>query len=278
MDRDAGDRVSYAWYVDGRQAAEGPSLRLKLPKTSGPGPHRVEAEASDQAAHKSPRVAWNVSVRASAPEIADFEPRTSPISVPAGESRRFSAAPKTGGGDVRLEWTLDGTAAHASSDGRFDLPPTLASGAHDLAVAAVDPEGRRSTPLRWTVNVEAKAPPPPAPAPPPAAVATAAGISEADARQWLAHFLDAWQQKDVPALRRLGVINTPGQEEKLRSVLKQYREYHVTVRNERIRVDGAHATLTFERSDSDETGKSRPAFEEVYHLAKGPDGVVTALP
>jgi hypothetical protein len=55
------DRVSYRWYVDGREVSRAASFRFKAAPPPG-ATRRVEVELADAAGLKAPRVGWTIEV------------------------------------------------------------------------------------------------------------------------------------------------------------------------------------------------------------------------
>jgi hypothetical protein len=280
VDPNPGDRLAYAWSLDGQEVSRAETWRFAAPPASGARmpPRVVEVEVSDQDGLKAPRVAWNVEIKPSPPEIVDFEPRGRTVPVEAGRSAEFSVRTRArgGGGAVRHEWTIDGRPA-GSVEGRFTLPSTLAPGNHEVSVAAVDARGLRSPAQRWRVEVAAVTPPaaavPPKPSEPVAPEVSE--LSEAEARAWLERIRDAYQRKDAAALRALGILKNEEQERAFTQAMRRYKDYRVTISNPKIQPEGARATVSFDRSDADETGRVLPHPRQVYRLQKI-DGKVVA--
>jgi tRNA A-37 threonylcarbamoyl transferase component Bud32 len=272
-------RLNYAWFLDGEEVSREVSWRFTAPVPSGAQEtHKVEAEVADRDGRKAPRAVWTVAVRATPPRIVDYQPRASVLSVDRGEPAVLSVTARGSDPSARLreEWRLDGRVVAADEPGRLVLPTTLTAGAHQVEFAAIDPRGLRSAPQRWTVEVGGRAPEParPAsPAPPPAKVESTA-LSEAETRAWLRSFRDALERKDIARLRALGFITRDDQARKMKEALDRYREYRVSITNEQIRLEGDRATVSFDRTDSDETGRALSVPRQTVRLVKGPNGVV----
>jgi serine/threonine-protein kinase len=61
-DRNPGDRLGHAWFLDGRRVARGASWRFVAPAGSSGATHTVEVEVTDATGLRAPRVTWNVEV------------------------------------------------------------------------------------------------------------------------------------------------------------------------------------------------------------------------
>jgi hypothetical protein len=139
--------------------------------------------------------------------------------------------------------------------------------------------------MRWTVSV----PLPPAaretsppeivaalpserlPAEPPRVAVTA--LTQADVRDWLHRYEQAWEARDVDRLQALGIVRAH-QAEATRQALRVYERLEVSIENEQIAIDGQQARVSFDRSDVDEKGKKLVHPRQSFRLEKGPGGVV----
>jgi hypothetical protein len=79
-------------------------------------------------------------------------------------------------------------------------------------------------------------------------------IAETEAQEWLGRVHTAWNTRDADTLVALGIIRTERADD-LRRALGAYKELHVDLQNVLISVDGAHAAVSYDRVDTDETGK-----------------------
>jgi hypothetical protein len=125
-------------------------------------------------------------------------------------------------------------------------------------VVVVDERDLRSDPRRWSVVVEKPR--------------EVAGITEAEARDWLARYRSAFERNDKGTLLALGVFSTPEEAER---ACKGWGPRTVTTRNESIDRQGQFASVSFNRTDRDhQSGKDveYPA-RLVYRLEKGSEGV-----
>jgi hypothetical protein len=101
-------------------------------------------------------------------------------------------------------------------------------------------------------------------------------VSEDDARQWLGRYTNAWKARDVAALSALGVIRRD-QEPALLRALEGYKSLDVGVGNESISVDARRATVSFDRIDTDETGRKLSHPRQKVLLERTPAGVVATF-
>jgi len=176
-DQDAGDVVSYAWFLNGQdQGSNTPSLLLytgDLP----PGNHLVEVKADDgnHAVEDLAWHSWQLMVTQDAPVnhapvIDSVAPNGSPT-VQAGSSLTCSVDASDEDGDfLTYGWLLDG-AAQSETSSTFSFSPDESQvGAHSVQVTVLDgvPNDDGTDPsFLWSVNVETSTPAPPPPPPPP---------------------------------------------------------------------------------------------------------------
>ena len=99
-------------------------------------------------------------------------------------------------------------------------------------------------------------------------------VSEQEVREWLASYQKAWESHDVAALSALGVIQEH-QQPALRKSLSSYGRLDVSVSNETISVDGGWALLSFDRLDTDETGRELKLPRQIVLLERTPAGIVS---
>ena len=99
-------------------------------------------------------------------------------------------------------------------------------------------------------------------------------ITEQDAREWLARYLNAWETRDVATLAALGAVS-PDRQEALRNALDAYVALHVSVSNATFTPEGTHGLLSFDRTDSDETGKQLKHPRYTLELERRAAGVVS---
>jgi hypothetical protein len=277
-DPDPKEKFAYEWFVDGRPVGTGKTLRFEAPALEERKvARRVEAEVTDAAGLKSGRVGWDVDVVWTPPEVVRLEPKDRKLTLEPGETRELRASSTSPAkGALTYEWRLDGKLQQPTTSARFQLPSDLSTGSHAVEVASIDPRGLRSDPLGWTVDVRA-APPPTVPItppptmpttpttivsmlppstvpsrpPPPTLPPTGTGaITQAEARDWLARYQNAWERKDAGALVALGITSGDRAQE-IVSKLDYLRQ--VRVGNESVSDDGT--TVSFDRTDVADTGK-----------------------
>ena len=104
--------------------------------------------------------------------------------------------------------------------------------------------------------------------------ATSDRLTEQDARDWLARYKSAWDARDVASLSALGVIREEQQTD-MRRVLAEYKRLDVSVTNESISLEGKRALLSFDRTDTDETGKELRHPRQTVLLERSAAGVVS---
>jgi hypothetical protein len=267
-------RLAYVWFLDGREVGRNSTWQFRAPTAvDAKATHKVEAEVADDGGLKAPRVAWNVEVTWAPPRIVSYTPKERQVVAEAGTPTRFSASARTtdGGSTLTYEWTLDGGPAARVPEGRFETPASLSPGEHMLQLTAVDARGSRSAPQRWTVAVGKREAAPPVPPPPPPP--SVERLTEADVREWLNRYKSAYESRQVDALQRIGVVSA-AQAEAVSKALAGYKSLQVTVSNERITLQGQNATVSFDRSDRDETGKTMPYPKQTWRLQKSASGVV----
>jgi len=265
-------RLAYVWFLDGREVGRKSTWQFKVPTTSAAKTsHRVEAEVTDDGGLKAPRVAWDVEVTWAPPRIVAYSPQERRVVAEPGKSTQFSASARGAdvGSALTYEWALDGEEARRTPEGRFEAPASLSPGEHALQLTALDGRGMRSAPQRWTVEVGKPDVTPPPPSPP----SIVEQLTEDEVRDWLIRYKSAWESRKVEALQRIGVV-TAAQADAVRKALSGYENFHVTVTNERITLQGQQATVSFDRSDTDETGKAMPHPKQTWRLQKSALGVV----
>jgi len=68
-DKDPGDPITYAWFLDGRRVGQRPGWRFVPPPASVAATHTVEARVSDGVGQQAPRLTWRVEVRPRMTEV-----------------------------------------------------------------------------------------------------------------------------------------------------------------------------------------------------------------
>jgi len=261
-DADGGDPLAYSWLLDGRPRAKGSAFEMdeKVPA----GQHRVEVKVSDKSGQTATQ-RWTVAIAepASPPSITAVQPAGERITAETEGALDFSAVANLAGdarqGTVTYEWRIDTGPSRSTTTGQFRLPP-LPAGTHKLTVAAVSPEGLKSAPRDWTIEVKPKE--------------TKTALAESEVRDWLALYRRAWESKDVDLLIQLGEV-TPERAPQLRGTLAEYDDFRVEVKDLTIRVDANSARVTFRREDTID-GKTlpQPGLKELW-LDKQASGRLT---
>jgi hypothetical protein len=113
-----------------------------------PGPHTAEVRQTDALARTSPAAATGWTVLAAVPPPVF-------VSVPAAVTSS-STVTFTGSGGTALQCSVDGG---AYEDCTSPFTPTLADGAHTIAVRQRDDEGGASAPIETTFTLDTTAPP-----------------------------------------------------------------------------------------------------------------------
>jgi hypothetical protein len=283
------ERVTTVWFLDGKEVSRGPRWHFKAPEVKKDRtPVTVEAEVSNQAG-TAPRVTWNLAVAWAPPELSQVQPRGRSLSLFVGDSRELSVrASSPAGKTLAYEWTVDHEPAKGNGRDAYTFTAE-APGSHAVEVAAIDARGPRTT-YQWTIDVKPEPPPtpvtvpttiPPAPIRPPTPIpttlpqreasVTGGAISRAEAEGWIDRLRSAWERKDFNALREMGEI-PPGQEQAFAKAVGAYKEYHVDIKVASVVVDSTGAQVTFDRTDSDETGRKLPYPRKTVHLERGPGG------
>ncbi|MGH8589075.1 MAG: hypothetical protein ACREXX_06975, partial [Gammaproteobacteria bacterium] len=261
-DADEGDPLAYSWLLDGRPLAKGTAWEMgaKVPA----GQHRVEVKVSDKSGQSATQ-RWTVAIAepTSPPSITGVQPAAERITAGTDGALDFSAVASVAGdarkGAVTYEWRIDTGPSRSTTAGRFRLPP-LPAGTHKLTVVAVSPEGLKSAPRDWTIEVEPKA--------------TKSALAESEVRDWLALYRRAWESKDIDLLIQLGEV-TQDRAPQLRGTLAGYDDFRVEVKDLTIRIDADSARVTFRREDTID-GKTllQPGLKEVL-LEKQANGRLT---
>ncbi|MGQ0594944.1 MAG: protein kinase domain-containing protein [Gammaproteobacteria bacterium] len=250
-DADAGDPLAYSWLLDGRPLAKGSAWEMdaKVPA----GQHGVEVKVSDKSGQTATQ-RWTVAVAepASPPSITAVTPAAERITAQTDGGLDFSAVASLAAdarkGAVSYEWRVDTGPSRGTTTGQFRLPP-LPAGTHKLTVVAVSPEGLKSAPRDWTIEVKAKD--------------TKTALAESEVRDWVALYRRAWESKDVDLLLQLGEV-TRERASQLRGTLAGYDDFRVEVKDLTIRIDADSARVTFRREDTiDGKNLPHPGLKEV---------------
>ncbi|MGH8480207.1 MAG: hypothetical protein ACREXK_11675, partial [Gammaproteobacteria bacterium] len=256
------DPLAYSWLLDGRPLAKGTAFEMdaKVPA----GRHRVEVKVTDRSGQGATQ-RWTVAVAepASPPSITAVQPAAERITAETEGGLDFTVLASLAGdarkGAVTYEWRIDAGPSRSTTAGQFRLPP-LPAGTHKLTVLAVSPEGLKSAPRDWTIEVKAKE--------------TRTALAESEVRDWLALYRRAWESKDVDLLIQLGEV-TRDRASQLRGTLAGYDDFRVEVKDLTIRIDADSARVTFRREDTiDGKNLPHPGLKEVL-LEKQANGRLT---
>jgi len=278
-DPDEGPEPAVTWHVDGQEAGRGPQWQLVPPSPkTGSARHVVEAELRDPAG-ASARTRWDVDVAATAPRIMRSDPSSPRLRMTPGEPRVLRVEAKSGNGEpLQFEWLLDRGPVVRTAEGRFAVPADL-EGTHQIEVAAIDTRGLRGKTTVWTLLIEPTATPPslgpqpttPLPTVPPATPAPTQ-LTEADVRDWLGRVERAYEARNPHAIIELGVVK-PSQLPTLEAQIGRYRTLEVDIMDAKISLEGGDATVSFKRTDRDETGRVLDLPRQKFRLRRGPGGV-----
>jgi hypothetical protein len=168
-DPDKDDRLAYAWFLDGQEVARGPTWEFQAPSTPSEPQYQVKVEVLDRGGGKA-RVNWNLAVKLPSPlpRIVDAQPRDRKVVLQAGESLEFSVVVAVAGGSgeatqgLSYQWRVDDTPPQTTQTPSFRFVDTTPA-THRLTVLALSPEGFKSSPKGWLVEVrpaEVPSPPP----------------------------------------------------------------------------------------------------------------------
>jgi Serine/threonine protein kinase len=257
-DPDKDDNLVYRWLFDGQEVGRGQSWQLHAPSSEGK--HTVEVKVSDKAG-LTVQQAWNIIVQAPSlpPDITAAMPSAKIVGTEAGQSLDFSVAADLPGGmhesgkTLRYQWSIDNAAPQITPTGQFRFIETN-PGTYQLTVVAISPEGLKSAPQSWSVEVRPQD----------------IGIREAEVRNWLETYRRAWEEKNTESLVKLGESSQHAA--KLREVLHGYKDFRVAFQDVKIRIAGNQATVTFSRVDTID-GQTLPQPDrKVITLEKQGDG------
>jgi serine/threonine protein kinase len=263
-DPNPGDRLRYAWKVDGtRLEQEGPEIEYR-PQASG-----QVAVVVDDGRGGSATATWDVVVENRRPTLS-VSPTSQRVALTLGQTQEFQATVRDPDGDpVVTEFLLDGRSVGTGT--AYTFSPT-APGDHTLQVIATDEAGAR-TKLTRTIAVATQVarraperipePPAPRPAPPvrkepppspkPVVTGWEAGVHAA-----LEEYEAALEQKDMDRLARVWVFK-PGSMYKRRweSKFRKPDPLEVQVDIRKVDREGDHkATVLFEQTESS-AGRTR---------------------
>ncbi|MGH8659670.1 MAG: protein kinase domain-containing protein [Gammaproteobacteria bacterium] len=243
----SGRPLRYLWYLEGRQQATKPMWTYRPDfGQDGDKTKRIQVKVSDPQGNRVERF-WQARVEDvnRPPKIVNFTPEEQWVDIASGSSRRFSieAADQDRADPLQYAWLLDGKLLARESS--FDFPKTVVPGKHSLE-ARVSDRAQETVTQRWSIAILAPAAPPAIETKPPRPPSPT--IQEAEVKAWLASYKSAWENKNINALIGLGEV-TNANAEKLRGVLAGYGDFRVELKELQIQIDGAHATVSFQRED-----------------------------
>lgn len=260
-DPDQDEQLTYVWSLNGKEVARGQRWEFRMPSSESK--HTVVVKVLDKAGLKAQQ-RWTMATRAPAlpPSITHAQPRNETVTIEAEQPLDFSVtadfasnARKTGK-TLRYQWSVDDAPPSITKTGHFRWVEAN-PGKHRLTVAAISPEGLKSAPRSWTIEVRSRE----------------VGIREAEVRNWLETYRRAWESKDVKLLVQLGEV-TRDRAAQLREVLAGYNDLQVALKNLTIQIDANSARVTFRREDTID-GKTlpQPGLKELW-LEKQANGVL----
>jgi hypothetical protein len=163
-------RLTYTWFVDGQQVARGPTWEFQVP----PSPltdsrHQVQVQVSDSQGGTA-RVTWQLAVAPPSPlpRIVEARPRERKVVIAAGEVVEFSVVASLAGGvqeatpGLQYHWQVDDSPPQTTQSASFRFADSTAA-LHRVTVFALSPQGFKSTPKGWLVEVRPAGTPPPPP-------------------------------------------------------------------------------------------------------------------
>lgn len=267
---DAGDSLLYTWERNGKVVASGSTGTWTL-RGAADGDASVRVTVTDGSGDRIDTATWRLEIagrpqpppqpgepaRNVAPRVARRLPAAPSISVADGSSVEFSVRTSDTDADGRLSyvWRVDGRPTLRTPTLRWTAPPPGDGGVHTISVQVADKTGQTAPAVAWAVNVTPR-------------------ITDVDVRGWLQRYQGAWERKDIPTLRLFGVVTSDAQATALQKTLGRYDEYKVALSGAVIRATGAQATVTFDRTETDE-GKTVAQTHESLELEKHPSGLIT---
>jgi cytoskeletal protein RodZ len=160
FDPEKDTRLAYTWFLDGQEVARGPTWEFQAPTPPPTEPgHQVKVEVSDSRGGKA-RASWNFVVTrpSPVPRIVEAQPHDRKVVIEAGEALEFSVAAEIAGGaqeasqGLRYQWQVDDTPPQTTQTPSFRFVDTTPA-PHRVMVLAISPEGFKSTPKGWLVEV-----------------------------------------------------------------------------------------------------------------------------
>ncbi|MGE0826305.1 MAG: AAA family ATPase [Candidatus Binatia bacterium] len=287
--------VQYVWSLDGQEQARGPtwtyqplfdedlqrktvSVRVSDTKKQIV-EHSWQIQVPPLARAASPPPAPLVveaSVPSVPPRILQTRPDGERVVVDAGTTMAFSVVadlPHRSHEEnlqLRYQWHLDDTPPRTTNTGQFDFRGEEPA-RRQLTAVVISPDGVKSLPRKWTIEIR-----PPQAVPPTIDVPPLA-LSEEEIREWLETQRQALEAQDVKSLVKLGALDEQ-HAERAQEILSQYRSFRVEFKNVRIRRVGEQVEVSFSRIDTIEGQEVPHPDRKRFVLEKGAGGYLTARP
>lgn len=149
-----GDELSYRWLLNNVEVLIGSNEYTFNASAYGRGRYTLRAEVSDGTDKTT--TSWTVSVPNRAPEVREYSPTDSQVSIYVGDNRTFKIyADDPDGDNITYTWYLDGRKVLSGSNATsYNYLATESDvGTHTLSVVASDSYGATSR-LTWTIAVD----------------------------------------------------------------------------------------------------------------------------
>lgn len=234
----AGERLAYAWTMDGRPVGRDAPTFALTPGGADEGRHRIEVGVRTSAGQAMSH-GWMVSVPVAPVSIVRQSPGQDVILTLGSEAALSVEAGVGTRRDVPFSytWSVDGKRVASASGPRFAYRVELPSA--DVKVV-VDAPDRQAAVGLWRIRARAE----------PAPEAPSGRVAEHEIEAWIESYRTAYEQKDVEGLIALGVL-APGNRDKMRDVFNNLDDLRVRISARSIDVKGADlATVSLTRVDS----------------------------
>lgn len=284
--------LRYTWLLDGKKQAEGKKWTYRPDfDEGGEKPKEVKAVVTDGKAAPVEKT-WQVRVQdVNRPPVIDgASPKVGPVEISASEQRSFAIQAADPDKEDRLTyvWSLDGQEVARGSSASWQLPASAAEAAHKVTVDVVDKAGKSKQAV-WNVTPKPSPPPVvaavqprekevPPPLSPPREPPKVDGperrieVTEKEIQDWLESYRQAWEDRNIPALVKLGAISSQEASD-LQRIFAQYpRDFRVALKEVENRREGKQAKVAFTQVDIFD-GKPRPhPRPKTFTLEKETDG------
>jgi hypothetical protein len=259
--------LAYVWSLDGKEVVQDQSWEFRAPP---PAPPRItDAQPPNEKvvidAGKTP----DFSVAADLPGSASKAQRKVTVEISDKEGAKaspvvWSVTVDSRKEDLRYQWSVNDAPLQTTETGRFRFVDTT-PGTYQLTAVAISPDGLKSAPRGWSVEVR-----PLAVAAVPPSTPTLE-LSEAEVRDWLDTYRRAWEGRNVDTLVELGEVSRQDAD-KLREAFSRYKEFRVVLQDVDIRIEGTRATITYTRLDTVDGKPMIHPDRETFTLEKNADG------